>query len=105
MSYTNLTSHERAFLRSKANTLTAIFQLGKGGINENFIEQMNTALEARELVKISLLETCELSVKEAAEEICHRTGAQSVQMFGRKIVFFRQAKDADKRIYFLPKKK
>ena len=69
MSYTNLTSFERAYLRSQANTLNAIFQLGKGGINENFIEQMNTALEARELVKISLLETCELSVKEAADVV------------------------------------
>lgn len=105
MSATNLTSQERAFLRSKANTLTAIFQLGKGGINENFIEQINSALEVRELIKISLLETCDISVKEAAEEICHRTGAQSVQVIGRKIVFYRQAKDADKRIYTLPKRK
>ena len=105
MSYTNLTSFERAYLRSMANTLNAIFQIGKGGINENFIEQMNTALEARELVKISLLETCELSVKEAAEEICSKTGCQSVQMIGRKIVFYRQAKDEDKRKITLPKKK
>ncbi len=105
MSYTNLTSFERAYLRSQANTLNAIFQLGKGGINDNFLLQMETALEARELVKISLLETCELSVKEAAEEICAKTGSQSVQMIGRKIVFYRQAKDADKRKITLPKKK
>jgi len=105
MSYTNLTSFERAYLRSKANTLTAIFQIGKGGINDNFIQQMETAFEARELVKISLLETCELSVKEVAEEICTKTGCQSVQMIGRKIVFYRQAKDADKRKITLPKKK
>ena len=47
--------------------------------------------------KDSLLETCELSVKEAAELICARTGAQSVQMIGRKIVFFRQASEKEKR--------
>jgi RNA-binding protein len=97
MSATNLTSSERAHLRAKANTLNAVFQLGKGGLGENFINQMDEILEARELVKISLLETCELSVKEAAQQICDACNCQSVQMIGRKIVFYRQAKDKDKR--------
>ena len=97
MSATALTSSERAYLRSQANGIQPIFQLGKGGINDNFINQIDEALEARELIKISLLETCELSVKEAAEHICAHTGAQSVQMIGRKIVFFRQASEKEKR--------
>lgn len=105
MSIENLTSSERAYLRGKANTLDAIFQLGKGGINENFLKQIDDVLEARELIKISLLETCEYSVKEAAEEICRATGAQSVQMIGRKIVLFRAARDKDKRKITLPKAK
>ena len=69
MSIENLTSSERAYLRSLANTLDAIFQLGKGGINENFIKQIDDVLEVRELIKISLLETCEYTVKEAAKEM------------------------------------
>ena len=93
-----LTSSNRAYLRSMANSLNAIFQLGKGGINNNFIEQIDQALTARELIKITLLETCELSVKQAAEEICEKTGAQSVQMIGRKLVLYRESpnKDGDK---------
>ncbi len=103
MSATNLTSSERAFLRSKANSLNAVFQLGKGGINDNFVAQIDDILESRELIKISLLETCELTVKEAAMQICQACGCQSVQMIGRKIVFYRQAKDKDKRKIELPK--
>ncbi len=103
MSATNLTSSERAYLRSLSNGLNAIFQLGKGGINHNFITQIDEALAARELIKISLLETCELSVKEAAENICSETGAQSVQMIGRKIVFYRQAKNKEDRKITLPR--
>ncbi len=103
MSVQNLTSSERAYLRSLANSLTAVFQLGKGGINDNFISQINDILEARELIKISLLETCELSVKEAAEIICTKTGAQSVQMIGRKLVLYRQSSDKDRRKITLPR--
>ena len=105
MSIENLTSSERAYLRSMANTLDAIFQIGKGGINENFIKQIDDVLEVRELIKISLLETCEYTVKEAAEEICKATGAQSVQMIGRKLVLYRAASDKDKRKITLPKSK
>ena len=105
MSIENLTSQERAYLRGQANGLDAIFQLGKGGINENFIKQIDDVLEVRELIKISLLETCEYTVKEAAQEICQKTGAQSVQMIGRKLVLYRAASDKDKRKITLPKSK
>ena len=100
-----LNSTQRAYLRGLANRLDAIFQLGKEGIGENFVKQMYEALEKRELVKISLLETCEHSVKEAAQMICDATGAQSVQMIGRRIVFYREASKAENRKIELPKKK
>ena len=100
-----LTSKQRAYLRSLSNKLEPIFQIGKGGINENFIKQIDDVLEVRELIKISLLETCEFTVKEAAEEICKKTGAQSVQMIGRKLVLYRTATDKDKRKITLPKAK
>ncbi len=97
MSAEKLTSGERAYLRSLANRLDAIFQIGKGGINESFINQIDEALEARELIKIGLLETAEETPKEAAEILCGETGAQSVQIIGRKIVLYRQASKEEKR--------
>jgi RNA-binding protein len=100
-----LNSTQRAYLRGLANRLEAIFQLGKDGIGDNFIKQMDDALEKRELVKISLLETCEHTVKEAAQMICDKTGAQSVQMIGRRIVFYREAQKDENRKIELPKKK
>ncbi len=100
-----LNSTQRAYLRGLANRLDAIFQIGKDGLGENFFIQMDEALEKRELVKISLLETCEHTVKEAAQMICDATGAQSVQMIGRRIVFYREAEKAENRKIELPKKK
>ena len=52
-----MTSKQRAYLRSLANTIDAIFQIGKGGISDNLISQLSDALEARELIKVSVLET------------------------------------------------
>jgi RNA-binding protein len=74
-----------------------IFQYGKDGLSDNFIKQIDDALEARELIKISLLESADTTAKELASVICERTPCQSVQIIGRKIVFYRQAKDKDKR--------
>ena len=54
MSASALTSKERAYLRSLANTMDPIFQFGKGGVSDNFIKQIDDALEARELIKITL---------------------------------------------------
>ena len=100
-----LSSSQRAYLRGLANRLDAIFQIGKEGIGENLIKQLDDVLEKRELIKISLLETCEHSVKEAAQMIWDATGAQSVQMIGRKIVFYREAKKDENRKIELPAKK
>ena len=103
MSATNLTSKERAYLRSLANTMDPIFQFGKGGISENFIKQIDDAIEVRELIKITVLENADADIKELASEICEKTHCQSVQIIGRRIVFYRQARDKDKRKIVLPK--
>ena len=66
MSATALTSKERAYLRSLANTMDPIFQFGKGGLSDNFIKQIDDALEARELIKITLLENADADPKEIA---------------------------------------
>ena len=97
MSVENLTPKERAYLRSLANTVPAIFQYGKDGLSENFIKQIDAALETRELIKISLLETADCSAKELAPKICEAANCQSVQIIGRKIVFYRQAKNEENR--------
>ena len=103
MSASNLTSKERAYLRSLANTMDPIFQYGKDGLSENFIKQIDDAIEVRELIKISVLENADAVVKELAAEICEKAHCQSVQIIGRRIVFYRQARDKDKRKIVLPK--
>lgn len=102
MSAQNLTSKERAYLRSLANTLEPIFQFGKGGVTENYIKQIDTALEARELIKITLLENADTDARELAAELCEKAHCQSVQIIGRKIVLYRMARDKDKRKITLP---
>ena len=86
-----LTSKARAELRAEANELQAIFQIGKGGVEENLIKQVDDALEARELIKIKALETAPLSAKEAAAALAEATGADVVHVVGRAIVLWRKS--------------
>ena len=79
-----ISSKQRANLRSMANTLAPIFQIGKGNINDNFIEQIDGALETRELIKISILETADITAREASDQLCEALGAEPVQCIGRK---------------------
>lgn len=97
-----LTSKQRAYLRSLGHVQPAIFQIGKGGINENMIRQLGDALEARELIKITVLETALMSARSASEELCNALGAEPVQCIGNKLVIYRQASDKDKRKIELP---
>lgn len=96
-----MTSKQRAYLRGLANTLDPIFQVGKSGISDNLIQQLNDALEARELIKISVLETAPDSAKDLGNEIANSTNSELVQTIGNKITLFR-AKKKDSRIV-LPK--
>lgn len=105
MSAQNLTSAQRAYLRSLANTIDTILQIGKDGISDNLIAQIDTALEARELIKIKILNNSECTPKETAAEICEKAGCQSVQIIGGKIVLYRQAKEKEDRKIVLPKAK
>ncbi|MBQ9744454.1 MAG: ribosome assembly RNA-binding protein YhbY [Clostridia bacterium] len=84
-----MTSKQRAYLKSLASNLETIFQIGKGGISDEICFQLGNALEARELIKIKLLETCPTSLKDTATEIAEKTGAEVVQTIGTKIVLFR----------------
>ena len=91
-----MTSKQRAFLRKLASNIPAIFQLGKNGITDVFINELNNAIEARELIKIHVLENSDEDVKEAAREIASRTNSEIVQVMGGKITLFRKRKEKSK---------
>lgn len=88
-----LTGKQKRFLRSKAHHLTPIFQVGKGGINENMIRQIDEALEARELLKVSILQNCEMDRREVAEVLIEGTGAELVQVIGNTIVLYKESRE------------
>ncbi len=85
-----MTGKERAEWRAKANSLDPLFQLGKGGISDAFIEQVEGALNTRELIKFKvLLETSPITPREAADEVAEKTGADVIQVIGGVIVLYR----------------
>ncbi len=88
-----LNSRQRAQLRGMANRLETIFQVGKGGINEQLIKQINEALEARELIKLRVLETSPQSSREAANEIAELTKSDVVQVIGSRFILYRESLD------------
>lgn len=91
-----MTSKQRAYLRSLANGIEAIFQIGKGGIGENLVKQIEEALEARELIKITVLETAPNSIKETAEQLADKTNSIVVQTMGSKITLYKARKKESK---------
>lgn len=96
-----MTSKERAYLRGLANTLQPIFQIGKGGISDVLLKQLDDALEARELIKINVLETAPEDVKTLGEQIASKTNSVFVQAVGNKITLYRARKKDPKIV--LPK--
>jgi RNA-binding protein len=86
-----LTGKQKRFLRSKAHHLDPIFQVGKGGVNENMIKQVANALEARELFKISVLQNCEEDKDVVAQQLAKGTGAEIVQIIGNTIVLYKES--------------
>ena len=91
-----MTSKQRAFLRSLSNSLNAILQIGKNGINDNLMKQVDDALEARELIKLSVLETAPEDNRALAEELATSTNSDVVQVIGNKITLYRSRKKNSK---------
>lgn len=87
-----ITSKQRAFLRSAANKMDAVLQLGKSGLTPEIAESVNEALEKRELVKITVLNTCAEEPAGLAETLSARTRSDVVQIIGKKIVLYRKSK-------------
>lgn len=88
----NLTSKQRAYLGSQANTMEPIFQIGKASLTPELITAIDEAIEKRELIKISVLKNCADDPREIAEMIAERTHSVVVKVIGKKIILFRQAK-------------
>lgn len=88
-----LTSKQKRYLKSLAHHLDPIFQVGKGGVNDNMIKQINEALEVRELIKISVLKNSLTETDEAADEILVGTKAELVQIIGHTIVLYKESKE------------
>ncbi|CUA79966.1 MULTISPECIES: ribosome assembly RNA-binding protein YhbY [Anoxybacillus] len=88
-----LTGKQKRFLRSLAHHLTPIFQVGKGGVNENMIKQIADALEARELIKVSVLKNCDEEKEVVAEQLAQGAGAEVVQLIGHTIVLYKESRE------------
>ncbi|RHS96388.1 ribosome assembly RNA-binding protein YhbY [Erysipelatoclostridium sp. AM42-17] len=94
-----LTGKQKRYLRSEAHHLSAIFQIGKDGVHRTQIEGITDALDAKELIKVKILESCSQSKNEVALELSMKTKADVVQILGRTIILY---KPSDKEIYRLP---
>lgn len=98
-----LTSKQRAALRGQANKMETILQIGKDGISENTINQVDDALTARELIKLRVLDNCPLTAREASDELCAALGCDGVQVIGSRFVLFRRNEEKAKYDEFLKK--
>ena len=85
-----ITTKQRAQLRALANPLEVILQVGKGGIIDTLVKQVDDALTARELIKIKVLENAPVNAREAAQELAGKTGADVVQVIGMKVSLYRR---------------
>ena len=88
-----LTSKQRAYLRGMANGYDTIYQIGKGGISDMMVTQLDATLEARELIKLSVLENCDYTTRDMAEELASATKSEVVAVIGRKIVLYRESEN------------
>lgn len=91
-----ISSKQRSYLRGLANTIQPIFQVGKNGIDEAFLKQVEEALEARELIKIKVLNNSEYTAREASDEICEKLNCEGIQAIGNILVLYKKSKNKPK---------
>lgn len=87
-----MTSKQRAYLRSLSSKLEPVFQVGKNGVTPEMVTSVDEALEARELIKGTVLNNCLEDIHDIAETLGARTRSEVVQIIGKKIVLFRPSK-------------
>ncbi|OEH93673.1 ribosome assembly RNA-binding protein YhbY [Bacillus solimangrovi] len=88
-----LTGKQKRFLRAAAHHLNPIFQVGKSGVNENMVKQISEALEARELIKVNILQNCGEDKKDVAQQLSQGARAELVQIIGNVIVLYKESKE------------
>lgn len=88
-----LTGKQKRFLRAKSNHEKPIFQVGKSGVTENMLAQINDALEKRELIKVKLLQNCLEDKHDVSETIANETNAYIVQIIGNNIIFYKESEE------------
>ncbi|MGN0251542.1 MAG: ribosome assembly RNA-binding protein YhbY [Oliverpabstia sp.] len=93
-----MTSKQRAYLKSLAMNTEPILQIGKSSLTPEFTASVKEALEARELIKISVLQNCMDDPHQMAQMLAERTGSQVVQVIGKKIVLYKEGKKEKKKI-------
>ena len=93
-----MTTKQRAYLKSLAMTMDPIFQIGSNSMTPELTKAVEEALNARELIKVSVLKNCEDDPRALAEILAERTKSQVVQVIGKKIVLYKEGKDKNKRI-------
>lgn len=91
-----MTSKHRAYLKGLAMKIDPIYQIGKGSLTPDVTKGIDEALEARELIKISVLKNCADDPRELAEMVSERTRSEVVQVVGKKIVLYRESKEKKK---------
>lgn len=98
-----MTSKQRAYLKSLAMTMDPVAQIGKASLTDENLQGLEEALAARELIKISILKNCDDDLRTIAEAMADHLDAEVVQVIGRRVVLYRQARERDKRKIVLPK--
>lgn len=96
-----ITTKQRAYLRSLANNVEALYQIGKNGITETLVQTLDAALTARELIKITVLETSPIDAKSVMAELTEALSCEAVQVIGRKVTVYRPA--PEKPVIVLPR--
>ncbi len=92
-----ITTKQRAYLRKLAADTQPIMQIGKNGITDNLLKTLSDALEAHELIKLTVLESCETTARETSDLLCAALHCDPVQTIGRKLSLYRQSSDPEKR--------
>ena len=86
-----MTSKQRSKLKSIAANLSPVTQIGKSGITENLLNTLSEALEAREIIKVNVLQNAEADADTIAQNVAELLGAEVVYVIGRKAVFYRRS--------------
>ena len=98
-----MTSKQRAYLKGLAMNMSPVFQIGKSSVTPELVQALDDVLEARELIKVTVLNNCMDDPRELAETVAGRTRSEVVQVIGQKIVLYRPAKNEEKRKILLPR--